>query len=213
MRHVKLVILMVSACILSRVGVVAVLADAAPATRPVAAPTTQLGDLSTPRTMMLTYDAQSGAGPEAFVPFFVTHNADEERLVRAEARIDAMLGMLQVMVEKKWGASAVNTVLHAFDSKTRDDIKSAKVSVTGDVALMMWPDRAPPLQIVRTAQGWKIDAAAMTKSIGVSVDEYIKDLQTMSPVVSDIADAIAEGKLATPAAAAAETQRRIAALH
>src|SRR5439155_27200806 len=104
-------------------------------------------------------------------------------------------------------------VLHAFDSKTRDDIKTAKVSVTGDVALMMWPDRAPPLQIVRTAEGWKIDAAAMTKSIGVSVDEYVKDLQTMSPVVTDIADAIAEGKLATPDAAAAETRRRIAALH
>jgi hypothetical protein len=192
-----------------------VLADALPATKSSTSqpPTTQLGDLSTPRAMMLTYDAQSGAGPEAFVPFFVTHNADEERLVRAEARIDAMLGMLQVMVEKKWGPEAVNTVLHAFDSKTRDDIKSAKVSVTGDVALMMWPDKAPPLQIVRTPEGWKIDAAAMTKSIGETVDEYVKDLQSISPVVTDIADAIAEGKLATPEAAAVEARRRVAALH
>ena len=190
-------------------------ADASPATQSSISqpPTTQLGDLSTPRAMMLTYDAQSGAGPEAFLPFFLTHNADEERLVRAEARTDAMLGMLQVIVEKKWGAAAVDTVLHAFDSKTRDDIKSAKVSVTGDVALMMWPDKAPPLQIVRTPEGWKIDAAAMTKSIGETVDEYVKDLQSIAPVVTDIAGAIADGNHATPEAAAAEARRRLAALH
>src|SRR3954471_14532740 len=79
-------------------------ADATPTTQSstasTPAPTTQLGDLSTPRGMMLAYDAQSGAGPDAFVPFFVAHNGEEQRLVRAEAKIDAMLGILQVMVEK-----------------------------------------------------------------------------------------------------------------
>src|SRR5438045_9772989 len=106
MRKIHCVILLLAAFDVS-----ILLADATPSTQHATstpAPSTQLGDLSTPKSMMLTYDALSGAGPDAFLPFFVAHNADEQRLVHAEARIDAMLAMLQVIVEKRWGSPALN---------------------------------------------------------------------------------------------------------
>jgi hypothetical protein len=186
-----------------------------PASQPAAASTTQQSDFSTPRAMMLSYDALAGAGPQAFEPFYLTQNADDQRLVRAEARTDAMLGMLQLIVEKKWGKAGVDPVLHAFGSKTHSDIVAAKVKVDGDRATLIWADDQgdPPVEMVKSADGrWQIDAGAMRKQLGESVDSYVASMQALSPIISDIADAIDGGKLTTPAAAAAETQRRIAAL-
>src|SRR5438309_2177408 len=84
--------------LLSMLSTAAALADSA-ATQPAAsqpAATRPAGDLTSPKAMMLSYDALAGAGPEAYAPFYLTRSGDDERLVRTETRTDAILGMLQV---------------------------------------------------------------------------------------------------------------------
>jgi hypothetical protein len=183
----------------------------APSTQSTTAATTQPDaiDLSTPKAAMLSYDRQSGGGPEVFIPFYQIKGNEDEELVLAITHTDSMLGLLQVMVEKKWGNAGVNTVLHAFGSKTRDDMIAATVTVTGDRAKLAWADGGPPVAMVRVDGEWKIDATAYRKSLGVPVGDYAASLRALSPVISDVADAIDAGKLTMPEAAAAEATRRI----
>jgi hypothetical protein len=83
------------------------------------------------------------------------------------------------------------------------------VTVDGDRAKLAWADGGPPVAMVRVDGEWKIDATAYRKSLGVSVGDYAASLRALSPAISDIADAIDAGTLATPEAAAAEATRRI----
>jgi uncharacterized protein YunC (DUF1805 family) len=180
---------------------------------PATLPTTQPMDLSTPKAMMLSYDRLAGDDPAAFVPFYATHNPEEEKLVAAEARSEAMYGLLQVMVQEKWGNDGMNTVLRAFGVKTRDDIVAGTVDVDGETARFVWSDDTPAIDLVKKDGGWRIDATKFKNSLGMSVDDYVDSLHDMSPVLSDIADGIDQGKLGTPAAAAAEVERRLKAMN
>lgn len=158
---------------------------------------------------MLNYDLRAGSGPEAFIPFFHTRGPEDERLVHAAARTDAMLGMLQMIVEKKWGSDSVNTVLHAFGSKTRDDMEAASVIGDAERALLTWSDGSEPVTMVRVDGEWKIDATFFRQSIKMPLDDYIQLLRNVSPVIRDIADAIADGRLTTPEMTAAEVRGRL----
>lgn len=176
-------------------------------------PTTQPLDFSTPKAMLLSYDRCAGGDVTVFIQFYATHNAEEEKLVAAESRSEAMYGLLQVIVQQKWGNDGMNTVLHAFGEKTHDDIVAGTVTVDGDTARFIWGDDSPPVPFVKKDGRWKIDATGFKNSLGMSVDDYIQSLHEMSPVLSDIAEGIDQGKLDTPAATAAEIQRRLKAMN
>ena len=182
-------------------------------TRAATLPTTQPLDFSTPKAMLLSYDRSAGGGVTVFIQFYATHNAEEEKLVAEESRSESMYGLLQVMVQQKWGNDGMNTVLHAFGEKTHDDIQAGTVDVDGDTARFNWSDDSPPVPFVRKDGRWKIDATSFKNSLGMSVDDYITSLHAMFPVIADIADGIDSGKLDSPTAVAAEIERRLKAMN
>jgi hypothetical protein len=183
-----------------------------PSSQPSAATWSARPDLSNPRAALLSYDAESDRGPQVLARYYVTHDEDEKALVRSQARADAMLGILEELTEKKWGTDGMNTVLHAFNFDTRTDIQDAQITIDGDRAKVICTNDQSALELIKTEDGWKIDATALKHAIGMPVEDYMAMFQSMSPIISDMADGIANDKWKTPAAAAEEAQRRIKAI-
>jgi hypothetical protein len=175
---------------------------------PTTLPTTQPLELSGPMKMMLAYDRIAGSDAAAYRPFYLTHNQDEDVLVEAIVHNESMLGVLQVMLQKQWGDDGMNTVLHAFNERTTQDIVASKVEESGDTAKFKWPD-GWETDLVKQNGVWKFDVTGIKNSLGMSVEDYIKYLQSLSPIIEKIAVGIDRGKLTTPAAAAHEVESQL----
>jgi len=178
-----------------------------------ASPTTAVSDdVSTPRAMMHAADAQAGAGPEAYLRFYQASNADQQRMAQSETRVDAQFGMMQLLVEKKWGASAADDITHVLGGYTSADEDTADLKIDGDHATVAWKDDSSPLKMVRVNGQWKIDLAATLKLINESPDDYIEGFRRMSSLLADFADAIDAEKFKTAEQATADAKRRVAAM-
>ncbi len=172
-------------------------AAAGPSTTPAA---------DSPTQFMISYDELAGAGPEKYLAMFETHGDDERRLARAQSRFDAEVGILQQMVEQKWGPAAVPTVLHAMGLLGTDDLTAAKIVVTGDHAAVTCADGNHGPDLVNTPGGWKVDTTAFAKA--VNGPGYLKQLRQLIRLVPDLADNLAAGKFADPDAMVTEINHR-----
>ena len=105
------------------------------ATLGAAAPTTNPApDTTTPMGLLRTSDALAGAGPEAYLPLYYAADDDQRRLANFETKLDAQFGMLQVMLEKKWGTSSAIEICHALGNLSAADAKPDGVQINGDHA-------------------------------------------------------------------------------
>jgi hypothetical protein len=94
-------------------------------------------DTSTPLQFMLSYDRLAGADQDAYLPLYqITPDTDDLKLAQAECRFDAQIGMLQKIVQLRFGGDATAQAIHAFGLQTADDIKAAKIVQTGDTAVV-----------------------------------------------------------------------------
>lgn len=197
-----------------RWGALAVLICALPVCGATATAPSQAGafDASTPLGMLKKADALNGAEPEAFAQFYNATNDDERRMAKTEARFDSEFGMLQLLVEKKWGKDAGDAITHAMEGQTIPDAEAAKLTVDGDHATLAWKDQSAPLKLIKVGGEWKIDLAATISTLGVTADQYIDGFHKMSAMVADFADAVDGGKLKTLSEAVADAKKRTAAL-
>jgi hypothetical protein len=178
-----------------------------------ATPTTAISnDASTPTGMLHTADALAGAGPEAYLRFYQANNADQQRMAQNETRVDAQFGMMQLLVQKKWGASAADDITHALGGYTTADEDAADLKIDGDHATVAWKDNSAPLKLVRINGQWKIDLGATLQLVNESPDEYVENFRRMSGLLADFADAIDSNKFKTAAQATDAAKQRVAAM-
>jgi hypothetical protein len=185
-----------------------VLADA-PATQPAAGAV----DTSTPMKFLVSYDQLAGQGPESYRALYsIDANDDSQRLAEVESKFDAEVGMLQKISRLLWGDDGVDQTLHALGLKTMTDIQSATIKQTGDRATITFADGTVGPELVKTPAGWRLDLAAFRQSLGIPVDDYLKQIRQLSKVVPGVADGIADGKLKNPSAVVSDIVKRINAV-
>jgi hypothetical protein len=183
----------------------------APATQPAPKPI----DAATPLAFMTSYDQQAGEGPDAYQAlYYLPDDADEElkKLAHLEAKFDAQVGILQKMVQQMWGDDGVDQTLHALGLKSMKDIAAATVKEYGTRATVTFADGTPGPDLIKTPQGWRLNLPAFRKSLGVTVDEYLKQLRQLSKLLPDVADDISGGKLKTADAVVSDIVKRINAV-
>jgi len=179
------------------------------------APTTgPAPDTTTPKGLLLVSDGLAGAGPEAYVPLYYAADDDQRRLAGFESKLDAQFGMLQVMLEKKWDASAAIEICHALGNLSAADVKPDGIQIDGDRATVTWSNDNvyPPLILIRVDGQWKFDLAAELKTDQMSVDDCIETYRKASQNVADFATDVDTGKFASAADALAQAKKRFAAL-
>jgi hypothetical protein len=179
------------------------------------APTTgPAPDASTPKGLLLVSDGLAGAGPEAYAPLYYAADDDQRRLANFETKLDAQFGMLQVMLEKKWGTSAATEICHALGNLSAADAKADGVQIDGDHATVTWNSDSvyPPLALIRVDGQWKFDLAGELKTDKMSVDDCIDTYRRGSQNVSDFATDVDAGKFTSAADALEQAKKRFAAL-
>jgi hypothetical protein len=179
------------------------------------APTTgPAPDTTTPKGLLLVSDGLAGAGPEAYVPLYYAADDDQRRLAGFESKLDAQFGMLQVMLEKKWDATAATEICHALGNLSAADVKPDGIQIDGDRATVTWSNDNvyPPLILIRVDGQWKFDLAAELKTDQMSVDDCIETYRKGSQNVADFATDVDTGKFASAADALAQAKKRFAAL-
>jgi CHAD domain-containing protein len=144
--------------------------------------------------------------------FYTDNDNDALRLAKTEARFDAQVGMLQKIVQKKWGDDGVDQTLHALGLKSMRDIQSASIKDMGHRATVTFADGTPGPELVKTAKGWRLDLPAFARSLGMPVDDYLKQLRQISKVLPDVADAIVSGKLSQPSDVVQDVVKRLNAV-
>jgi len=182
-----------------------------PTTIPVAKPI----DASTPMSFMTGYDQLAGEGPEAYQAlYYMPDNPDDDlqRLAHAEAKFDAQVGILQKMVQQLWGNDAVDQTLHALGLKSMRDIQAATVKENGDRATVIFADGTPGPDLIKTPQGWRLNLPAFRKSLGIPVDDYLKQIHQLAKILPDVADGISNGKLKSSDAVVSDIVKRINAV-
>jgi hypothetical protein len=177
-----------------------------PATQPVPHP----ADTSTPMAFLKAYDQLAGEGAEAYRAMYSLDDSDDiQRLAQVQAKFDAEAGMLQKMVAQLWGNDGVDQTLHALGLKTMSDIQTATIKDEGDRASVTFADGTPGPELIKTPNGWRLNLPALQRSLGVPVDDYLKQVRQLTKVVPDVADGIAGGKLKSPAAVVSDIVKRI----
>lgn len=177
-----------------------------PATQPAEHP----ADTSSPMRFLTTYDNLAGDGPESYLKMYSVDSSDDsQRLAQVQAKFDAEAGILQKMVKELWGDDAVDQTLHALGLKTMRDIQTATIKEDGNIATITFADGTAGPQLMRTPHGWRLNILAFRKSLGVPVDDYLKQIRDLSKVIPDVADGIADGKLKSPSAVVSDIVKRI----
>jgi hypothetical protein len=173
-------------------------------------PTARPADTSTPMAFLKTYDQLAGEGPEAYRAMYAIDDSDDsQRLAQVQSKFDAEAGMLQKMVAQLWGNDAVDQTMHALGLKTMSDIQGASIKEEGDRAIITFSDATAGPELIKTPKGWRLNLLALRHSLGVPVDDYLKQIRQLTRVVPGIADDIAGGKLKTPTATVSEIVKRI----
>ena len=182
-----------------------------PATRPASQPATKPFDASTPMAFMTSYDQLAGESPEAYQAlYFLGENDDElQRLAHVEAKFDAQVGVLQKMVQLQWGNDAVDQTLHTLGLKSLRDIQAATVKESGDRASVIFPDGTPGPDLIKTPQGWRLNLSAFRKSLGLPIDDYLKQVHQLAKILPAVGDSISGGQLKTSDAVVSDIVKRI----
>ena len=110
---------------------------------------------------------------------------------------------------KNGGDSAVTEILHALGLRSLSDIQAGVVKENNGHATVIFADGTPGPVLVRTLQGWRLDVAAFRESLGIPVDDYLKQIRKLGKILPDVADGIANGKLTSSSAAVSDIVKRI----
>ena len=118
-----------------------------------------------------------------------------QRVAKVQAKFDAQVGMLQKIVQEKWGNGRMKQMLHALGLKTLHDVESAEIKQTGRHATVIFADGTPGPDLIRIRAGWRLDMPAFCTSLGMPVDNYLKQIRQISNILPDVADGVANEKL------------------
>jgi hypothetical protein len=177
---------------------------------PTSQPTTQPLDCSTPTAFMTSYDQLAGQDPPAYLAMYSLDDSDDaQRLAKVESTFDAQVGMLQKIVQQKWGDDGVDQMLHALGLRSLRDIQTSIVKEIGPRATVTFADGTPGPGLIKTKDGWRLDIPAFCKSLGMPVDDYLKQIRQLSKILPDVADGIADGRLKDASAVVSDIAKRI----
>jgi hypothetical protein len=177
-----------------------------------ASTTSPAADTTTPMGLLRTSDALAGAGPEAYLPLYYAADDDQRRLADFETKLDAQFGMLQLMLEKKWGTPAAIEICHALGNLSAADTKADGVQINGDHATVAWNGVYQPQPLIRIDGQWKFDLTGELKTYKETVEECIETYRVGSKNVADFATDVDAGKFASAADATAAAKKRFADL-
>jgi hypothetical protein len=158
---------------------------------------------------MTSYDSLAGQDPPAYLAmYFLNDTEDVQRVARVQAKFDAQVGMLQKIIQQKWGDDAVDQMLHSLGLKSLRDIQSATIKQTGRHASVIFSDGTPGPDLIRTRAGWRLDLPVFCTSLGMPVDDYLKQIRQLSNILPDVADGVANGKLKDTGALVSDIVKR-----
>jgi RNA polymerase sigma factor (sigma-70 family) len=162
------------------------LADQPPVTQP--APLTPAEQLANWQDEFEVWTAD-----QALAAAYKVDNDSQRSIAHALAAQSVAEERLAKLVRQKWGATAEVAVAHAFNTDTRDDDATAKYTIDGDHAKVIFKsDAIEDLLLVRDNGTWKIDVAAYQQMFGPNAPDVIRStLQSVPILETAIADVTA----------------------
>ena len=172
-----------------------------PTTSPASDPSTPAGAL---RALAI---ALRDGDVDAIRRAFITHSADEEKMVSAVADMSAALADLHRAAIKAYGndqAVKVTGDTEASTSEALSRIDSADITVEGDTALIRYKDDQSSPALLKKEKGvWKIPTSELGKPVdAAALRQRLAELSAQTRAVREITDQIGEGKFPTPEKAA-----------
>jgi hypothetical protein len=167
-------------------------------------PTTAPDDLATtPRGALRALNQAMRRGDVPIIKeLFLATNPSEKRMVDADAAMAAALARLRSVSVQTYGVSAADIVTGETDTGAADSaarIDSADVTVTGDVATVVYRDeKESPFVLKKSGGLWRIPVSQLGKPLEpAALDERLADLAIQQKVVEELTDQIRRKKFAT----------------
>jgi hypothetical protein len=163
------------------------------------AKSTFVQDASAPRGALLMYDKLVGPNEsDKALQLYYCASTRERALAAVLAKCDGALANLRKQATDKFGPDVADAMLHAVDATTTDDINTAKITVAGDTAAVLFPKAQRPTMMVYVHSEWKISVKSLLLDLKVSPRSFRQALAKVAAAANQTAAKIEQGQYATP---------------
>jgi hypothetical protein len=156
-------------------------------------------DGSAPRAALLMYDKLVGPNEtEKALPLYYANSTRERALAAVLAKCDGALANLRKQATDKFGHDAADAMLRSVDATTTDDINTAKITVAGDTAAVLFPNAARPTTMVKINGEWRISVKSLLQDLKINPKTFRQSLTKVATAANQVATKIQEGQYTTP---------------
>jgi serine protease inhibitor len=156
-------------------------------------------DASAPRGALLMYDKLVGPNEsDKALQLYYAASTRERALATALAKCDGAIANLRKQATDKFGVEVADAMLRAVNATTTDDINTAKITVAGDTATVIFPGSDHPIMMVYVKGGWKISVKSVLQDLKGSPKSFRQTLNKVATVANQTAAKIEQGQYATP---------------
>jgi hypothetical protein len=163
---------------------------------PTSRPTAQ--DLDSPQDSLIAYDHWC-VDLQDFddATSFYSTNTDREKTFAQEClKFDQLAGAVERLARTAFGVESCKAILHEFSEPDASDLRGAKVTMSGDTAMVEVPSIGFRLQMVKTGNGWVVDTDTLMKTYG-GFDKGVQVLDSQIGKFQPIVDGLQSGKYKT----------------
>ena len=86
----------------------------------------------------------------------------------------------------------------SVDATTTDEINTAKITVTGDTAAVLFPNSARPTMMLKVNGEWRISVKSLLQDLKISPKTFRQSLTKVATAANQVATKIQEGQYTTP---------------
>ncbi|MDB5318635.1 MAG: hypothetical protein JWN40_266 [Phycisphaerales bacterium] len=156
-------------------------------------------DGSAPRAALLMYDKLVGPNEsEKALPLYYAAATRERALAAVLAKCDGALANLRKQAAEKFGPDIADAMLHSVDATTTEDINTAKITVAGDTAAVLFPNAQRPTMMVYIKGEWKISVNSLLQDLKISPKTFRQSLAKVAAAANQTAAKIEQGQYTTP---------------
>jgi len=190
--HRQFLVGLLAACCWTAISVMPAVAGA-PATQP------SVQDLDTPRAAIMAYDhwCVDLQDCDAAADFYSATTEQARIYVRQCVQYARVTSAIERLSRKAFGPASCTAIMHEYGDADLPDLRSAEITINGDIATVRMPDVHIQFEMVRTRGAWLIDAGYLMRISG-GLDGALQDSRTEITQLQPIADGLQAGKFKTP---------------
>jgi DNA-binding ferritin-like protein (Dps family) len=176
-------------------------------------PTTQSGDLSTPKKALKFFDR---VGTDTHVDraklFYHAKTEDEKKVAAAFAAVDLASSKLRKAAATRFDDAAGDAMIHAVHDVTADDIEAATEKIEGDKATLNGKNFRDPVTMVKVDGNWKLSIADAMKESQATADDLVTFCDDLVEAIQLTQQELTAEKFANASLLERAIKRRVRAL-